>query len=1167
MSVIAFPGGADPQRTAADPKLSAFVTANAGSGKTKTLIDRVARLLLSGAAPAAILCVTYTKAAAAEMQRRLFDLLGGWSVCDDAALRAALAKLEGRPAESYDRAELSAARALFARALETPGGLKIQTIHAFCEKLLRRFPLEAGVSPAFRVMDDADAALIADAARRGVARHALTGEGVVAQAYARLSTSLDFRSFQQMFATFEARRGAIAAFLAREGGLNGALGWIWKTCGFEGETDPDAVARQAMAALDRGLWRGAAEALALGGKKDQECAASLAAVAADPDAALETALSALFTQGGQGTPATWVAKTSAFKAAEALREALLAEQERLAAAREAVRAATVAWESAFALVLAEAYLTAFEQEKAAAGALDFSDLIEKTRALVAERPMAAWVLYKLDGGIDHILVDEAQDTAPEQWAILSALTAEFFSGEGREREQLRSLFVVGDEKQSIYSFQGAAPERLRLETEGYLERIAASGAVARSVPLAASWRSTVEVLRFVDAVFAAPETRAGVPPARGEEAVRHIPMRREHRGCVDLWPLFREPEGEVREAWDAPLDVEGEGSANRRLAEAIACEIEALVARGDAVFDKDLDAPDGTRGAWRPARFGDVLILVRRRKALFEDILRALKRRGVAVAGADRLALSEHIVFDDLLALARFCLFPGDELTLAALLKSPFCGLSDEDLYAIARDRRPRDLWAALQARAGEQPAWTAALCFLTRAREAAGRLRPFEFYGQLLGWRDETGASIRRRIVERLGGEAEDALDEFLAQVQAAERRGVCDLECLADALAGLSITVKREMEAARDEVRVMTAHGAKGLEAPIVFLPETTLANLGRGSPLLETEDGGFLWCGSKTNDCEASGKARALREQKAEEEAYRLLYVALTRARDRLVLCGRIAAKGKEENLKGWWSAIQAGFAHADIAPHLREAACGEVIATRYGPDPEALGAGAADASGPEHPLPDWTAHDAATDPLARFASPSDLGEAEAPLAPSPLARVGGLGRFRRGELIHRLLQILPDLALDARASAAADILAREPDLSEGQRAEMAAAALGVLSDPQFSEVFAADGRAEVAIAGTAAALPAGLSISGRIDRLVVRPDRVLVADFKTNRPSPDRIEDADPAYIRQMALYAAVLAEVFPGRAIEAAIVWTDGPKLMAVPEFLRAKALAELGSKS
>jgi ATP-dependent helicase/nuclease subunit A len=1142
----------DPQRVAADPSISAFVTANAGSGKTKTLIDRVARLLLAGVDPDKVLCVTYTKAAAAEMQRRLFGRLGDWSVMADADLRARLTELEGE--RDFDGARLSEARALFARALETPGGLKIQTIHAFCEKLLRRFPLEAGVSPGFRVMDDAAAAAIAGAARKGVARHALTGEGLVAEAYARFSVQLDFASFQAMFLGFEARRAALAAFFARQGGLAGAADWVWDACGAERGKDPQVLEAEAMAGLDRPLWRQAAGVLVAGTATDQKCAAQLSAVAADPQAPLAAALAALFTDKGEGTPAAWVFKTSGLKSREDLRQALLDEQDRLAVVRERLRGARVAAETVDALVLAQAYLTAYRVEKAAAGALDFADLIEKTKALLASRPAAAWVLYKLDGGIDHILVDEAQDTAPDQWDIVRALTGEFFVGagaEGKPRPLDRTLFVVGDDKQSIYSFQGADPLRLRLETDRYIAEIEAGGRQGHKAPLIDSWRSTVEVLDFVDAVFT-----AGVPP--GVDGLRHIPKREEDRGCVDLWPLEREAKGEERDAWTAPLDLEAEGSATKRLAQNIACEIAALVERGDAVLDSGAKT-------WRPAKWGDVLILVRKRGSLFEEILRALKHAKIPVAGADRLALSEHIVFDDLLALARFALFPADDLTLAALLRSPLCDVDDESLYRLAKGRA-ETLWRTLLARADEVVEWRAAADFLTTLIAEAKALRPFEFYSRVLGLSDATGRSMRARLLRRLGREAEDALDEFLAQVLAAEQRGVHDLESLAAAFAGLDITVKRELEAGRDEVRVMTAHGAKGLEAPIVFLPETTTTAGARGLPLMETEEGGFLWCASQKGDCEASKAARELRARKENEEALRLLYVALTRARERLVLCGRIAANRKEETLKGWWAQIRAGFDHDDIAPHLREEACGTVIATRYGPDPRRIPGGATAAREPAA-VPAWAGRAAPADALARYASPADLGEVARGPSPSPLAAVAGLGRFRRGDLIHRLLQILPDLAPEAWAAGAASLLARERDLTEAQRGEMTTAALSVLEDPRFADVFGLGSRAEVAIAGAAAGLPRGLKISGRIDRLVVLPDRVLVADFKTNRPSPDRIEDADPAYLRQMAIYAAVLADVFPGRSIEAALVWTDGPKLMPVPENLLARALADLGRGS
>ena len=360
------------------------------------------------------------------------------------------------------------------------------------------------------------------------------------------------------------------------------------------------------------------------------------------------------------------------------------------------------------------------------------------------------------------------------------------------------------------------------------------------------------------------------------------------------------------------------------------------------------------------------------------------------------------------------------------------------------------------------------------------------------------------------------------------------------------------------------MTAHGAKGLEAPIVFLPETTLGQTGKGSPLLQTEDGGFLWSRSKTKGCEASRAAHERRERKEAEEIYRLLYVGLTRARDRLVLCGRISAKTKTENIKGWWGALRTGFEHEAVAPHVRRID-GETFGfSRFGPDPQ-RGAPSDSVSLTVVASPDWTSNAPSQEAFARYASPSDLGEGSVSPAASPLSGTAGLGRFRRGDLIHKLLQVLPDLPSEMRAEAAQKLLDRERDLTSEQKTEMISAALGVLNDDRFADVFGPGSRPEVSVAGTGKRLPKGLNISGRLDRLVILPDRVLVVDFKTNRPSPDAIEATDPAYLRQMALYVAVLCDIFPDRSVEAALVWTDGPKLMPIPENLIAESLAGLGA--
>jgi ATP-dependent helicase/nuclease subunit A len=1146
------------QALAADPTLNAFVTANAGSGKTKTLIDRVARLLLAGAPPSAILCVTYTKAAAAEMQARLFDLLGGWAVTPDAKLSEAMARLLG-PDNSQ---ELPEARRLFARALETPGGLKIQTIHAFCEQLLRRFPLEAAVSPGFTVMDDAAAALVVRDARARLAGLAGGEDVAVSEAYARLAIALDYVSFEGLFRTFEEKRGAIADYLGSVGGYAGAEADVWERCGFpDGPSTVSGIEAETIARTQAALWKAAAGVLGQGGKTDAANAGKM--LAAVQEQSLSAMLACLFTEKGAGAPATWVAKTSGLKSREDLREFLLAEQDRLAVARDRMRGALIAKDTLAVLCLAERYAEAYALAKAERGVLDFADLIAKARDLVATSPGAPWVLYKLDGGLEHILIDEAQDTAPEQWAIAESLTDEFFAGAGRVRpagSPDRTLFIVGDEKQSIYSFQGADPDRLLSETQRYIKLIRDAGRRAEPAPLTTSYRSVQTVLTFVDSLFSDPRTQIGVRAPMGMETLVHTASRESQPGCVDLWPLEMEEPAQERGAWDAPLDVESEGSANRRLARRIAGEIRALVERGDTVFARD--------GTARAATYGDIIILVRRRKALFEDIIRELRKAGVPVAGADRLVLSAHIAFDDLLALARFVLFPNDDLNLAALLKSPLCGVSDDDLYAVGKPRGKASLWTAVQASGLPARDW------LRQALEMAKGRPPFEFYSRMLSLKDAQGRSGRARMLERLGSEAADVMDEFLARTLEAEQRGVLDLERLAAAFEGLEISVKREMEAGGGEVRVMTAHGAKGLEAPIVFLPETTVKTGARGSALLETgpleEGGGFLWAPRQGEDCQASAAARQRRKDKDEGESWRLLYVGLTRARDRLVLCGRAPARMKEGTLpEGWYGAMATAFEHADIVGRVKTATLPDGFTfQRFGDDPAPFTGEAAPGPAPIPPPEAWLTAPAVPEPPATaWASPSQAASRSRIPAPSPLSRQGGVDRFRRGDVIHRLLQLLPDVAEAERRETAERLLAREPDLTDVQRAEMIQAAMGVLEHPDFAEVFGPGSRAEVALAGTAKALPDGLAISGRVDRLVVTPRRVTVIDYKTNRPAPADISAADRSYVAQLAIYAAVLGEVFPGREVRAALVWTDGPKLMPVPEKMMVEALADLPGTS
>jgi ATP-dependent helicase/nuclease subunit A len=1151
------------QTAAADPGRSVFVTANAGSGKTTTLVDRVARLLLRKAPPGEILCVTYTKAAAAEMQARLFDKLGRWAVMDDGDLSRDLARLDGRDPGALNPADLREARRLFARALETPGGLKIQTIHAFCEKLLRRFPIEAGVSPAFKVLENEAAVALSHQAREDLARAALADpDGPVGRAYSHFAVELDWKSFHALLAMIEAERGKLVSYVARV--ESGAAPGPHILAGVSEDETPSAIETDFLNWLDPAAWRAAADGFATGSTNDQKTAAQMRE-AVPPHSSL-AAMKALFIDS-KGEARTKFGTKSAPPAAAAYLDSVSLKY---CAVLDRMRAARVADDTVKALTLARAHAAFYETAKTRQGALDFSDLVVRTVDLLTQRATAAWVLFKLDGGIEHVLVDEAQDTAPDQWAIFKALTEEFFSGEGAARRGdspriPRTVFAVGDEKQSIYSFQGARPERLRQEAQAYEALARGAGRPFEEVPLDTSFRSTEEVLAFVDAAFEGPERTRALVGVSGDIPTHH-PARAGQHGSVDLWPLFHDPVTPDREAWNAPVDKEDARSGRKQLARALAIHIRKQVEAGSAVHDRDAG------GGLRPARWGDFLVLVRRRDALFEEIIRALKAEAVPVAGADRLKLSSHIVFDDLIAIARFALYPDDDLSLAEVLRSPFCDVTDfgdpHSLYPLAdkEGREGRSLWRELRQRADEQPQWRRARDFVQAALDARNR-DPFAFFSSLLNRIDETGVSGRARILTRLGREAEEAIDETLAQVLAAEGRGGVDLETCVALLEAADVEVKREMEGARNEVRVMTVHGAKGLEAPIVILPDTTSRAKPQGPTLMPSanEDGeegeGWLMCpGSAKDDCPASKAAREARVARTDAESLRLLYVALTRARDRLVVMGRAVRRPEEGFEAGsWWSVIAETFQRLGDDEPLNARDIGDGV-LRFGVDPETLSAGVV-ARPATAAAPAWARALPALDHAARFASPSKMEETARIPAPSPLATTAGpgapLGRFRRGDLIHRLLERLPDIAPADRTDSAGRILSRERDLDDAARAEMIEAAFRVLDDFRFAPVFGPGSRPEVALTGSVGDVP----ISGRMDRLVITPDRVLVVDYKTNRPAPDRIEDADPAYVLQMAVYASVLARLYPGRTVEAALVWTDGPRLMTVPDELMRAALA------
>jgi ATP-dependent helicase/nuclease subunit A len=1158
------------QARASDPSSSAWVSANAGSGKTHVLAQRVIRLLLDGVEPSKILCLTYTKAAAANMSNRVFRDLGRWATLDETELHEEIAGIDGSAPKP---ARLRRARQLFARALETPGGLKIQTIHAFCEAILHQFPLEANIAGHFEMLDgQMEQALVAEARRDMLTGIASRQDEALAGAFERVLAIAGEAGLDRLLGEIVAKRDRLRAFLDQ---LGGDMTVLYEEFGFASGWRPAAAAASVWPDpyFDLSLARAIAGRAANAGKATAQGFADelLAAIAEnDPGLRFDRLFAAFVTKDKETR--TLRAKTTKNIMARGVGEHfpdLPAEFDRFAAVlvemQDRIALYRMIEATAAALTVADVLIGRYERLKAARGFLDFNDLISRTVRLLARADVGPWVQYKLDRGIDHVLVDEAQDTSPDQWQVVRKLAEEFFAGLGARDDVTRTVFAVGDEKQSIYSFQGADPESFSLSGAAFAERVRGIGGRFERVRLQRSFRSTTDVLGAVDLVFAAETARKGLTHDR--EPIEHPTIRELQPGHVEVWPLIAPEVVEEPDDWTEAIDHASAPAV--LLAEQIATTIRDWIRSGECLEGKLVD------GAPRRMTAGDVLVLVRKRDRFVHALSRALKNRDVNVAGADRLSLSGHIAVKDLIALGRFCLQPHDDLSLAALLRSPVFGLSEEQLFELAWNRHDAPLGRALRHRAQSDPHLAPVVGSLDRWANEAAFKPVFEFYAAVLA-RD----GVRSKMVARLGPSAGEILDEFLSFALAVERTGLPGLESFLASLESAAPDIKREMDQTRDEVRIMTVHAAKGLEAPVVFLVDgagrpTFDAHLPRLIPIEAKNRGwrgeGYLWrAGSDMTNRVSLGQNRILAD-KAEDEYRRLLYVGMTRAEDRLIVCGY---RGKLKPVPGIWHDLVAtalsASPHSRTVPHPVTGA--DILRFRRSPEAPLPPASvmypaplAATDFAPLAPLPEQHAPARSLSPSAAAALLDPPEENVAP-ARSPVMdpREEPSFAIARGLAIHRLLQMLPSMAEQDREAAARRYL----DNAEGRwtvadREHAWASVRQVLSDPLFGPVFAAGSRAEVAVTGTVTLGGRNVVVSGTIDRLSLTAGRVLIVDYKTNRPPPKDLSAVPDAYVVQLSLYRALFGQVYPGLEVAAALLFTESPRLIELPAALMDAALERL----
>lgn len=1112
----AFPTLKGEQAEASHPESGdVWLSASAGTGKTQVLTARVLRLLLHDSPPESILCLTFTKAGAAEMANRINEILGAWVRLPPDLLYRDLEAL-GEASGPEARAK---ARTLFAKVLDARGGgLRIQTIHSFCQSLLGGFPAEAGLIPGFRAIEGREEETLAQTVLAQMVADAETGGQLgLIDRLQRLSLRLGEDAAR---AHLDRCARDPEAMEALEGGIEARVR-RWLNLG---ELDPEALLLAAC--TDGGFDRAALDQLrtmnqewgTATGIKRVEAISDWLAMQPEERLRKITVLTEVW--------ATTEGEIRSFKKGKAptddgyvpLAEALFEHFNGLLELRLLARTAD---DIANALIVGQAYSRSYSEAKRAQGVVDFNDLIRHTVKLLDKNGIGDWIRYKLDQATDHVLVDEAQDTNARQWDIVKAIAGEFYAGEGAKAGVVRTLFTVGDYKQAIFGFQGTDPREFEKAKAHFSNLAGGADREVGDLSLVHSFRSGRAVLDVVNQVI---ETVSPAAMGLDKAPDPHVSARVGQSGSVTLWPPVRpeqaeEESEEAEEKWLADSEL--------KLAADIARKVKDWTHGQNRLR---------LRNEARDAEPGDVLILVRKRGELARTIVSRLHEAGVPVAGVDRLTLNAPIVVQDLMSCIRFVLQPDDDLNLAALLVSPLLGWSQDELYERGKHRKGVSLWQHL----GDykpQP--------LLNLLGAADLSTPHRFLEEILSGPMQG----RRKLIARLGEEARDPVEELLNQALAFEREVTPSLQLFVDWFDRGQVEVKRDSAQSGGAVRVMTVHGAKGLQAPIVVLADATSdpdfkqsreldwrADEHLSLPIFRPRKGELA--GSLKTSAEASDARDA-------EENWRLLYVALTRAEEHLFVGGALKSRQLENGMgeKCWHLQVDRAMTALGVAEFE-----GERTLVHHEDEPAKLRAATPEAAQTVS-LPEWSSQPAPEEARPpRPLAPSAILPADNVADPPP--SIDMRKAAERGILLHGLFERLPAVDPRRRSERADHWLRVSAGVENAEdRRSLVADVLRVLDDPTFAAIFAPDALAEAPLAGVVG----GQVIAGTVDRLLVSDTMVLVIDFKTGRRVPTSADAVSAHHKAQMAAYVAVLRGIFPDREVRAALLYTAGPNLIQLTD--------------
>ncbi len=1012
------------QIRASNPTSNVWVTANAGSGKTKVLTDRILRLCLAGTDIQKILCITFTKTGAAEMQEKLLKTAQKWSESSDAELEIVLDELTGsKPSQQT----VLKAKQIFDELLENQAKMNILTIHSFCQSILKRFPMEADIQPFFSVIDELASIKLKKEAWQNVLNK---DDSELQEALSEIITYYNSDSELDKLIKEILQLSDISESFDIESSNNEAFKLVEEGfCDYEG-----------LMSLANILSNGEAIKNFI---NDEELADEYLKIFLTEK--YEFRKKVLNKKELDNNP--WA------------EDVIISEQMRLLKILENERRGKTLKLREAIFTLSEFINGEYSFLKQKAAFLDYNDLIEKTSYLFNKPDIKPWIMYKLDYTIEHVMVDEAQDTSLNQWQIIRALIDDFFTGD-TNNEIERTLFVVGDEKQSIFSFQGADP-LLFADTNIYFEnQISNAGRVIEKVPMQMNFRSSQAVLDFVDKIFEDEERRGAV--SKLADGIAHKAFN-DIEGKVELLPFISYKAERDNTPWKLPITNEDRDSSYKeQLALQVSNKIKILLSEGG-----------------EPS---EIMILLRRRDGKFiKELTANLEDAGIPVSGNDRLSIFDNIAVKDLLCLLKVISCKADKLEVATLLKSPIFNYSEHKVRDVILSGE--NIYEAIENEL--EP-------FVTKALE----LNVYEFLNFVLYENEQL-----KNFISRLGEEVIEPINEFLNFCENYASSEINSIDQFLNFISQAKIDIKKEVKSDVNQVQIMTVHASKGLESKVVIIPDIVVSGSSYKDKLIQGEQGNFYPVISLFGKCASYiEELKDAYKQRDADEDMRLLYVALTRAKQQLIVCGATYYNNMKE---GGWYNVCALTQEPENDDLLDE------ISYTYEEKDNII-------SLPEH-LKQRVSFIA--DKVSRASSTNFNYSKEASEASS------------YGTNLHKILEFMP---MDKEQ---VELL-----LGVNYSQEIYDKALAVYNE--HKNIFDAQSYAELEVSGVIE----GKQINAIIDRLVIRGNEVWIIDYKSNKNVPDGVPEA---YIKQLNTYESLLKGLYEGKDIKKFILWTSNLQLQQV----------------